>query len=222
MYHVYIMQDAKLTLSRARDDARTLLRTMVLSGEFAAGARIEEVELAARIGVSRTPVREALIALEQEGLVRSRPHRGFVVVPADAALVRETYPVLAALEGAALRLSWTALRDEVGELKRLNDGLADAVEREKQYALDQGFHEALTRHSGNARLQTLLDIERARARRFDGADDRGTADRDGSCEEHARIVQAIARDDMDAALKTLDEHWRRGTEVVVRWLAETS
>lgn len=211
---------SKVVLSRARDDVRGLLRDMILSGELAGGARIEEVELAERMGVSRTPVREALIALERDGLVRSRPHRGFVVEAADAGLVREAYPILSALEAAAVRLSWPALKAAASELSDINNQLAAAKGRIEQYRLDRAFHARLTADCGNPRLLALLDVERTRAQRFDGAEARGTADHAGSCREHAAIVAAVRKGDLDGVLRQLAAHWERGVEVVVGWLEQ--
>jgi DNA-binding GntR family transcriptional regulator len=87
------MQTPLLTRRRARDDVRDLLKSMIRDGALPGGARLDEVRLSERLGVSRTPLREALIAIEAEGMVRSTPNRGFIVVRADAELVREIYPI---------------------------------------------------------------------------------------------------------------------------------
>ncbi len=217
-----IHSERRLNRNRARDDVRGLLREMILAGELAADSRVEEVEIAGRIGVSRTPVREALIALEHEGLVRSRPHRGFVVAAADAAMVRETYPILAALEIAAMRLAWDTLKDALPELIDLNTRLGAATSRADQYACDHGFHQRLTCDNGNARLSATLEMERTRAQRFDGAEQRGTADQTGSCAEHGRIIAAIEANQLAVAVATLQEHWDRGTGVVIAWLEQSA
>jgi len=207
---------------RARDQVRTVLETLIRKGELPGGARLEEVELSRRIGVSRTPLREALIALEEDGLVQSSPNKGFSVVPANEALVREIYPILGALEGAALRLSLPQLRAAVPELKAINDKLSRATDKARQYELDMQFHDRLTRGCGNPRLLKLLDTHWTQARRFDGAQRRGTADRDGSCREHAEIVRAIEGGRVGAAVETLVAHWRRGEDVVIDWLKGAS
>ncbi len=223
MHYVYIMHEtSRLVLTTARDGVRGALREMILEGELASGSRLEEVELAERLGVSRTPVREALIALERDGLVRSRPHHGFTVTPADANLVREAYPILAALEGAAMRLAWPKLRDAAGELVELNTRLSVAKTSAEQFQFDHAFHSRLTADCGNARLLELLAVERASARRFDGADRRGTADQAGSCREHAAIIAAIRKDDLEEASARLQDHWDRGVDVVIEWLEKSS
>lgn len=201
-----------------RDQVGDALRSSILSGAVAAEARLEEVELSRRLGVSRTPLREALIVLEEEGLVRSVPNKGFVVVKADAELVRETYPILAALERLALLLSGDRLAEALPDLERINRELAAETVSERQYALDAAFHERLTRDCGNPRLLKLLETHRANARRFDGAHRRGTADRDGSCRQHREIIEAVRAGNAVQAAQLLEEHWRAGEQVVIGWL----
>jgi DNA-binding GntR family transcriptional regulator len=205
---------------RVRDDARDLLREMIVTGELPPETRVEEVKISAQIGVSRTPVREALIALEQEGLVCSRPHRGFVVVRPDVGLVRESYPLLSALEATALRLAGPALAAVVPRLRELNGKLGRERQKPRQYDLDRAFHAALTSPCGNSRLLALLKMERARVQLFDGSHARGMANLVGSVAEHAAVVEAIARGETTTAADLLAHHWENGIEVVTQWLSQ--
>lgn len=214
------MQEPLLVRRRARDEVRDLVRDMIGRGALAGGARLDEVALSERIGVSRTPLREALIALEGEGLVQSTPNKGFTVVVANEALVREVFPILAALEAAAVRLSGQALVKAAPELAAVNQALLGARSKPKQYELDSAFHRHLTAGCGNARLLKLLTTHRDIACRFDGAHARGMADQAGSCEEHTAIVAAIERGRLDKAADLLIAHWRRGEDVVIAWLKE--
>jgi DNA-binding GntR family transcriptional regulator len=195
---------------------------MITAGQFRGGDRLEEVELSGRIGVSRTPLREALIALEEEGWVRSVPNKGFSVLAADAAMVLEIYPVLGALEAAAVRAAGPRLGAAVPELDDLNRKLSTETRKPRQYELDSAFHFRLTRDCGNGRLLKLIATHWAQARRFDGAQTRGTADRDGSCREHKGIIDAIRRGRPGAAADLLLAHWRRGEGTVTAWLREHS
>lgn len=203
---------------RVRDQAKALLQSMIADGALSDGEHLDEIGLSRRIGVSRTPLREALIALEAEGLVRSEPNKGFRVVAADEALVREVFPVIGALEAQAVRLTGDDLKAVVGDLKKLTDNLRQAKSKPLQYKLDAAFHHTLTRQCGNARLLRLLDTHRDLARRFDGAHARGTADHAGTCREHAAIVAAIERGEIEQASTLLLAHWRRGEDVVINWL----
>jgi DNA-binding GntR family transcriptional regulator len=207
---------------RAADQAYLALRAIIAEGGFDGGERIEEIPLSERLGVSRTPVREALQRLASEGLVICRPNRGYRIVPAGEKLVRESYPILGALEAAAVRLAGPALTAALPELERLIDALAVEEAPELQYEFDHDFHRRLIRDCGNERLLALIEIERVRAQRFDGAHRRGTHDRRGSCAEHRQIVDAIAADRFDEAASLLEQHWRRGVETVAGWLAGQS
>jgi DNA-binding GntR family transcriptional regulator len=209
---------AKVAVRRARDDVHAELRRLIVGNAFEAGKKLEEEALAREMGVSRTPVREALIGLEHEGLVRSEPKKGFVVTAPNAELVRESYPILAALETTALMLSGEKLVEALPELRELDRALARATARHDQYELDHGFHRRLIRDCGNARLLKLVETERTRARRFDGAHERGMADREGSAAEHRRIIRAIEKRDFARAASELSAHWYRGIDVVCRWL----
>ncbi|MGZ8407039.1 MAG: GntR family transcriptional regulator, partial [Caulobacteraceae bacterium] len=144
--------------------------------------------------------------------------KGFAVTPLNATLLRETYPILAALEAAAMRMSGERLLAAVPELQALNDRLARETRKPRQYELDAAFHRRLVRDCGNVRLLKLIEQHWTHAFRFNGAHDRGTADRDGSCQDHGQIIAALAAGRLGEACETLAHHWERGEEVVVEWL----
>jgi DNA-binding GntR family transcriptional regulator len=216
------MPEPLLTRRRARDDVRDLLKTMIGDGSLPGGTRLDEMRLSRRIGVSRTPLREALIAMEAEGLVRSAPNRGFIVVRADAELVREIYPIKAALESAALRLGADEARARVSELRAINGKLAAETSKLKMHRLDAQFHDLLLAGCKNERLMAMVDTFRVQAARVDGAHKRGMADRDGSCRQHEAVLEALEAGDYDAAETRLRTHFRLGSQVVVKWLEENT
>src|SRR5881396_1764111 len=113
-----------------RADLRRIVLERIVRGELAPGVRIKESRLAEELGTSRTPLREALINLEQEGFVRSELAHGFSVEPLSGREVRETYPILWTLEGLALRASGNAIYTLLGELTKINATLADSEEPE--------------------------------------------------------------------------------------------
>ncbi len=218
LHIVYSMQNLTLVRTRARDQIRELLRERIVSGKIAGGDHLDEVGLAARLGASRTPLREALIALEAEGLVQSRPNHGFVVTMLDRRLVRELYPILAALEAAAVELGGTRLRKSVPALMDINARLAKETRAARRYALDREFHRTLTASCENERLLQLLEQHWNHARRIDGGERRGMADLEGSCAEHLAIVRQIEHRNLGAAAQLLRDHWNSGIDVVLRWM----
>jgi DNA-binding GntR family transcriptional regulator len=193
---------------------------MIVDGDLAPEAHVEEIKVSEQFGISRTPLREALIALEQEGLVRSRPRKGFIVVAPDEALVRESFPIMSALECAAVKLGGERLAANAQQLRALNRDLATERSKPRQYELDRQFHAALTEACGNARLLSLLEMERARLRLIDGSHRRGMANLDGSVAEHEQIIGDIERRDFELAAQKLAAHWEHGVEVVAAWMRD--
>ncbi|HEY2447149.1 MAG TPA: GntR family transcriptional regulator [Rhizomicrobium sp.] len=208
----------KIVRHRARDQARETLRDMIVGGRLETGARLDEIGLSQEIGASRTPVREALIALEEEGLVQSRPNHGFTVAALNERLVRETYAILGALEAAAVEAGGDALVAAAGRLAAFNEKLAREKRLSRCYELDREFHRTLVEPCGNTRLLHLLQTHWNQARRIDGGKTRGMADRAGSCSEHAAIVSAIRFGNLEDAAARLRGHWRDGTEIIIAWM----
>ncbi|MGD0144418.1 MAG: GntR family transcriptional regulator [Rhizomicrobium sp.] len=205
---------------RARDQVRDALRQSIVSGSFRPGERLDEIRLSQQIGASRTPLREALIALEEEGLVQSRPNRGFTVAALDENLVRETYAILGALESAAVETGGDALVAQKSQLESINNRLAREPRPSRRHALDREFHRMLAEPCGNGRLLQLLTTQWNQASRIDGGEKRGIANLAGSCAEHAAIVAAINDSNLEEAARLLRIHWRNGVHVVANWMKE--
>jgi DNA-binding GntR family transcriptional regulator len=217
---VYNMQ--RMERQRARDQIRIRLRDMISQGELKAGQKLDEVGLAEAIGASRTPVREALIALEQEGLVQSRPNHGFNVAPMDEREVSQLYPILGALETIAVELTGDGLKSLVPKLSEINAKLGRETRRARRYELDREFHRVLTGACDNERLIQLLELHWIQARRVDGGKIRGMANHEGSHADHAEIVDAISAGDVAGVVALLRAHWRDGEKIVLNWMRSGS
>src|SRR5512143_316988 len=138
-------------MARAVDRAYAVLRARITSGEYAAGDRLREEELAGTLGVSRTPVREALRRLGMEGFVVLVPHRGAHVVSWSHGDLEEIFGLRAVLEGYAARLAAQRATDEqVAALA------TDPPDPERVEALNTQFHERLVVADGNQRLCAVL------------------------------------------------------------------
>jgi len=212
------MQNKQVDLRTSRDEVARILRNLIATGDMNAGTKLDEMRLSERLGVSRTPIREAIIGLEHEGWVRRVPNKGARVVAADERLVREIYPILGALECEAVRLAGERLVRSADALRQVNAKLRRADRRPEQHKLDAQFHRMLVEQCENPRLLTLIERHWALARRFDGAFERGTANHGGSCDQHEEIAGAISRGGVEKAAELLRKHWQQGVEVVCRWL----
>lgn len=139
------------------------LRALILSGQYAAGARLGEVELAAVLGVSRTPVREALRLLASEGLVELTPHKGARVMSWSAAELEEVFALRAQVEGlAARRAAERVTAGELAELERIALAHAAATaagparDLDQVYALNSDFHAGIVRAAGGGTSLTTV------------------------------------------------------------------
>lgn len=188
------------------------LREEILSNRLPPGTVLGEAALAADLGVSRGPIREALGRLAMEGLVDVRPRRGAVVSALTAAEFLEAYQVREALEAQAVRLAAPRLTDEhrkrLNELVREQDRLVKAGDVDGFFGSNAAFHELLVEASGNGTLidmyqQLLRHMGRYRMRSLAL---RGTLER--SVTEHRAIVRALVRGDADRAVHLMSEHIR--------------
>lgn len=146
------------------------LRTLIFTGQLGAGTDHLENELAERLGMSRTPVREALLVLEGQGLVEVRPRKGVRIRTLSPADMEEVYDVLTALESLAAA---NAARAEYGEdtltlLTHSIDQMDDALAHEDRDAwavADDSFHAELVRLGGNSRVQAIVEMMSDQVRR---------------------------------------------------------
>lgn len=205
---------------RLRQNLRPALLEAIVTGKLKAGERINESRLAGRLKVSRTPLREALFHLEQEGLVRSDLRRGFTVEPLSSREVRETYPLLAQLECLAVRSSARFVRPLLPELTRINGEFARARTPRRALELDTLWHDTLVSQSKNARLASLLAGLRRAIRRYElfYMSDAGLIP--ASVAQHQEIIAAFQRDDLPAALKAIEENYLFGMQILLRRMGE--
>jgi DNA-binding GntR family transcriptional regulator len=137
------------------DRVCSALREAITNGRLAPEERIKQEQIAAELGVSRTPVREALHLLEREGLVRLVPRRGAIVQGFTAADVRELYELRELLEPAAAALATTRASDDERQAVKRLAGLTDR--RSGGFAPNRDFHHALCAPCGNGLIMRTLD-----------------------------------------------------------------
>lgn len=179
----------------------------IRAGLLQPGARLRETELAARLGISRTPVREAIRQLEADGLVVHVPRSGAAIRRLDYAEIMELYEMRVVLEGTAARLAARSASDvELNELEALNAELGEAAGSGDAFRLNRQFHLTLLDAARNRFLdraagtlqRTMLILgpstlgEEARAR--------------AAVEEHARILEALRARDGERAEREMRAH----------------
>ncbi|MEM7641655.1 MAG: GntR family transcriptional regulator [Pseudomonadota bacterium] len=183
---------------------------LILSGTFANGERLDEVGLADRFGVSRTPVREAIQRLSLSGLVDLRPRRGAFVRQPNAVDLLEMFEVMAEFEAICARLATGLATDEaIAELRDANEGCRAAVETndaDGYYRANERFHHLLYAQSGNRFLEgEALKLHR-RLKPYRRLQLRLRGRMSQSLAEHEAVIEALERGDDVAAGQILRDH----------------
>ncbi len=195
----------------ATERAYQELRRRILSNLLPAGTQVLEQDLAAQLGISRTPTREALLRLANEGLVELRPRHGMRVLPVSVDDMREIYEILTELEAAAARrsaergLSAADLSDLEGAVADMDLALA-ADDLDAWAEADGRFHKRLAEASGNRRLQAVVNHYLDQAHRVRMLTLRIRPRPTTSNQDHAAVVDAIRRRDPVTAERVHREH----------------
>lgn len=194
-----------------RDDAYQRLRDAIVDGTLEPGERLRDAELGAWLGVSRTPVREALARLEQAGLVITRPGRSTTVAPLDARAARDAQSVVASMHQLAVRLAVPQLSDD--DLQRMsdaNDRFARALrggDVDAALEADDELHAVPVAAAANQALQQVLEqftplLRRVERLRFSSLTGRG------SVALHAGLIQRCRAGDADGAAAVSWDTWQ--------------
>ena len=219
MYTEYTILDHLITRKPLRDDVYQEILQRVQQGELAPGTRVRDTTLASQLGVSRTPVREALLRLAREGVLDADMGRGFSVGRLDATEMRENGAILSALEVLALRTSPDSVGDHLvrlGEIDRALSSTRSDVDR--VVALEEEWHRVLLQHCPNRRLRDMIDSLWQASRRYMRAYLRDAGRVSLSTQHHARIIEALRRNDRECAAERLSRHWDRGIEELGSWM----
>jgi DNA-binding GntR family transcriptional regulator len=202
---------AAIPRSLAREEVYRSLKQWIVDLTLAPDEILRDHDLAERLGVSRTPVREALRQLEDEGLVVTSFHKWTKVAPADMDEMLQLYPVVAALEATAVRLAQPNLSPaDFTRLGEINQAMAHAIQRGDSPAStghDMNFHALLVERSGNTEIARLLRSLRPRLQRIELAFFGNQPLALQSVADHDEIITALQRADTDAACAAMQRNW---------------
>ncbi len=204
--------DAEALRTRSRADfVFESLRDAISDGRIAVGERVREEEIARNLGVSRTPVREALQRLHQRGLLVFGTGRGLVVAELSQHQVLQLYAMREILEGSAARFAARhANATDITILYRLQKELAEAKpDALLLVTLNRRFHQAIYEAAHNQYLMQTLNMLHDSLALLHNATFRVPSRRSESDEEHRKIVVAIEKRDPDAAEEAAREHIRQ-------------
>ena len=193
-----------------RDRALATIRQAIVSGDLVPGEAIRDLDLAERLGLSRTPVREALSHLAEEGLVESKPHSYTRVTPIDPVAVRDALQVVQAMHGLALRLAVPSLTpDDLSSMRSHNSRFAAALaapDIAEALAADDDFHLVAVAACGNFAVAATIQRYTPLVRRLEYQRFSSSCGVD-SVAMHEEIVAACEAGDGDLAARLTERNW---------------
>lgn len=188
-----------------REDVADAIRNSIMVGELRRGSRLDVTGLAADLDVSQLPVREALIALAAEGLVRAVPRRGYYVEEIDPVDVLDHYEIYGKISGiAAARASRVMTDQDIDELQALNDRMRTIEDPSQQEELNNEIHSRINRVGASRRLRSVLrPLSHGMDVRF-GVIIPGW--QSNAADEHDAIIAALRGRDAETARSTMEHH----------------
>jgi DNA-binding GntR family transcriptional regulator len=215
------MQSLRFTLPRGNisDELVNALRNLIVDGTLAAGERINEVHLSRALGVSRTPLREALTRLGREGTLTNVPRIGWFVKPLTLEEFEQVYPIRSLLDPEALRLAGLPSAETVATLERINARIGSATDPDEIIALDDEWHLTLIDRCPNKVLLDLIRDFIRRTRRYEIALMRERSNVAVATDNHRDIMDALRRRDLEEAIAGLRRNLTTGYEPIRAWLA---
>jgi DNA-binding GntR family transcriptional regulator len=207
-----------------RDRAYETLRDAIVDGTLVPGERLRDAELTRWLGLSRTPVREALARLELDGLVETAPQRYTRVTPLDRRAARDAFPLVAALHALAAELAVPRLTaSDFADMFDANDRFSGALRNnrvELALAADDDFHGVFVRASANAELPRSLGRLMPGVRRLERLRFGSLAGR-ASVRDHAEIVRLATVGEAAATAAKVRENWLSLGVLIDRTFTET-
>lgn len=196
-----------LNRATATEAVTNALRDMILSGRIQSGVTLRQDELTKQLGVSRTPLREALHRLAVEGLIRLDNHKGAIVAQPSIADVREIYELLEILESRASRKAVEKSRSlDLVELRITIDNLVKAASLSQRNKGNFEFHTALYQNSGKPLLVEIIALLRNRASLFSNLMARPEEISKRAQDQHVEMTNALEAGDADRLEKLVKGH----------------
>lgn len=193
-----------------RDVVFNTLRESILKGEMKPGERLMEIHLASRLGVSRTPIREAIRMLELEGLVTMIPRRGAEVAQISVKGLRDVLEVRQALDALAMELACARITDEeIRTLRKACDEFATLTGTQDAIAIaqaDVNLHDIIVRASGNDRLAQMVGNLSQQMYRYRLEYIKDVSQHGRLIEEHEEIYRCISTRDREAGARAIKMH----------------
>jgi len=200
------------------EDIAVQVRDLIISGEIEPGSRINEVALSNQLGISRTPLREALHFLQAKRYLYVIPRRGFFVKPLSTEEIEQLYPIRLLLDPAALKIAGIPESSQIEKLDKLNDKIRQVRITEKTASkivdLDDQWHRLLLEHCPNKILLDLIDDHIWKTRRYEILYMDQSVNVERVAAEHDIIINALKAGDLEKACDGLVKNMSTSKEPI--------
>jgi DNA-binding GntR family transcriptional regulator len=215
IYYISVMpipQTSTIERPVLRDTVYANLRDWIIQGTLQPEEKLKDDELAKRLGVSRTPVREALMRLEDEGLIETSANRWTKVSSVTLKDAELIYPIVARLEALALELAFKHLiKDDFKTMRQANQNFQKAIEAKKPIQAaraDVAFHSVFIKRSQNPELIRILNELKLKHERLEIAYFGDASLGKHSPKQHLQLVRLLEQSNLKEAQKALAENWK--------------
>ncbi len=204
--------ESKIQRTLVRQEAYSRLRNWILDGTLAPGAQLRDKELAEQLGVSRTPIREALLRLEDEGLVKTKPNRSTLVSSIDFHNAFHLYSIIWTLERLALSQAFGSIADEhIQHMIDANDRFLQKMKAKDRFSAleaDYDFHNVYIRLSQNQEIEKIISEIKTKLKRLDLYYFDKIKNAILSYDEHKKIIEALTQKNLPLAMEAVENNWK--------------
>src|SRR5690625_3817462 len=201
-------KNIKIRRTIMREEVYDILRDWIMMGELEPGEKLRDQELSELLGISRTPVREALLKLEDDGFVVTKANRWTLVSPIDLKDAESIFPIVKTLESLAIKEGFERITNQdIETLERTNEEFKIEMEKEnilETFQVDNKFHDKIVQSSNNYELSNILTNLRVKIRRLEI---HFFCNSEESYIEHQKIIQALKEKDLASTLKAINLNW---------------
>jgi DNA-binding GntR family transcriptional regulator len=204
--------EIKIQRTFVRQEAYIRLRGWILDGTLAPGAQLRDKELGEQLGVSRTPIREALLKLEDEGLVKTKPNSSTVVSSIDFHNAFHLYSIVWTLERLALGQAFGSITDEhIQNMIDANERFLQKMKARDRFSAleaDYDFHSVYIKLSHNHEIEKIISEIKTKLKRLDLYYFDKIKNAFLSYDEHKQIVEALKQRNLSLALEAVEHNWK--------------
>lgn len=206
-----VLTDRKIKRRFIKDEAYDIISKQIIRGDLKPRSRLRINDLSEDLGISRTPVREALLKLEDEGLVMTKANRWTMVAPININETLDIYPIISSLECLSLRLGFERIDDDViKKLEEVNEEIKVQMKEKNQLGvlkLDEKFHKIIIDTSLNDEIYPIVEGLKRKVKRVEIYFFEINKDQFTTYEEHKKLIKHLKNKDLDKSLNALRKNW---------------